>query len=45
MEMLAAMGVDLVHDAAGVVKSNYVPTEDVLDDCRALAKTVCERLS
>jgi hypothetical protein len=45
MEMLAAMGVDLVHDAAGAVRSNYVPTDDVLDECRGLARLVCERLS
>ena len=44
-ELLAAMGVDLVHDAAGAVRSQYVPTEDVLDECRALAKLVCDRLS
>jgi flavorubredoxin len=45
MEILAAMGVDLVHDAAGAVRSQYVPTEGVLDECRALARTVCGRLS
>jgi flavorubredoxin len=45
MEMLAAMGVDLVHDAPGAIRSNYVPTEDVLDQCRSLARLVCERLS
>ncbi len=44
MEILAATGVDLVHDSAGAVRSQYVPTEDVLDECRGLARLVCERL-
>jgi len=45
MEMLVAMDVDLVHDAPGAIRSQYVPTEGVLDDCRGLAKLICERLS
>ena len=44
MELLAATGVDLVHDSAGAVRSQYVPTEGVLDECRSLARLVCERL-
>jgi flavorubredoxin len=42
--ILADMGVDLVHEADAAVRSQYVPTEAVLDECRALAARVCERL-
>jgi flavorubredoxin len=42
--ILADMGVTLVHGADSAVRSQYVPTEAVLDECRALAGRVCERL-
>jgi flavorubredoxin len=44
-EILSAMGVDLVHDAAGAVRSQYVPTDEVLEECRGLARLISERLS
>jgi flavorubredoxin len=43
--ILTAMGVDLVHDSDKPVRSQYVPTDEVLDECRTLAKRVCERLT
>lgn len=43
-EILTAMGVDLVQAGGEAVRSQYVPTEEVLDDCRRLAGLVSERL-